>query len=146
MALDFPVGYGVWDAEAQQCHYRDDLTTGLGWNISDIFIDFSSTIVSVYFCWGQLTSNFNDLAKVIATDNILRSVVTCAINIYIICSGYIVITPFWGYFLYVIRDWIYTFSLNAELFWKEERTRRYNKSTTMNPASAGKNNASKLKE
>ncbi|KAJ3063659.1 hypothetical protein HDU98_000543 [Podochytrium sp. JEL0797] len=124
--LDIPKSHGNWDATTQTCNYYDDPITGLTWNLSDIFMDLASTFISVYFCWGQLTSNFNQIAKVIVTDNILRSVVTCAINIYIIFSGYYVTNPFWGYFIYVIRDWIYVFSLNAELFWKEERERSFN--------------------
>ncbi|KAJ3059421.1 hypothetical protein HDU98_004561 [Podochytrium sp. JEL0797] len=118
--------YGKWDATTQTCDYYDDPVTGLTWNLSDISMDLASTFISVYFCWGQLTSNFNQIAKVIVTDNILRSIVTCAINIYIIFSGYYVANPFWGLFIYEIRDWIYIFSLNAELFWKEERERCFN--------------------
>ncbi|KAJ3076918.1 hypothetical protein HDU98_011014 [Podochytrium sp. JEL0797] len=106
----------------------DDPVTGLTWNLSDIFMDLASTVISVHFCWGQLTSDFNQIAKVIVTDNILRSAVTFAVNICIILFGYYVTDPFWGNFIYAIRDWIYVFSLNAELFWKEERERSFNAS------------------
>ncbi|KAJ3063375.1 hypothetical protein HDU98_000820 [Podochytrium sp. JEL0797] len=107
---------GKWDAVDQQCHYYDNALTGLMWNLSDISMDIASTIVSLWSCWDALKTDFGQVAKVIAADNVLRSVVTSAVNLYIIIMGYQSTNPFTSFMTYLIRDWIYVFSLNAELF------------------------------
>ncbi|KAJ3066358.1 hypothetical protein HDU98_010337, partial [Podochytrium sp. JEL0797] len=116
--------------------------TGVGYNACDIAIDFICTILSIVHTWSLLCSDLSGIAQVIVKENILRSFITVAINVYLLYASWVVADAFALGIGYLMQDLVYAVCLKVECFWFEERKRQHRINSTMQGVSL-KNRESK---
>ncbi|KAI9351522.1 hypothetical protein BDR26DRAFT_432365 [Obelidium mucronatum] len=119
--LDLMKSGGPWNSEVNMCLYYQYPLSGLGYNSSDMIIDFFSTAVSTVFTYAQLKSNVSRIGAVILQENVVRSFAGLAINSFSMYVNLNWTDPFMVLSAYLIQSYAYTKSLNAEHFWLAER-------------------------
>ncbi|ORY44859.1 hypothetical protein BCR33DRAFT_737848 [Rhizoclosmatium globosum] len=85
--------------------------------ICDIFC----TIVAIAFNLKNFNSQFQRFAMILVQENIIRSILVVAINSAMLYATQNVTDPYLLTLYFAIQNWIYVFSLNAELLWIDVR-------------------------